>query len=71
MQHAHDMYIECPHEKDNKNRMKLRKKSVEFLSSMMRTERNPPMRIEGEGVVLGYDHIASYINSNKRVIKVN
>ena len=28
-----------------------------FLSDMMRTERNMPIRIELEGFVLGYDHI--------------
>ena len=37
----------------------------------MRTKRNPPIRIEGEGVVLGYDHIVSYMSSNHKVVNMN
>ena len=29
------------------------------------------MQLEGDGVILGYDHIASYMNLKHKVIKVN
>ena len=29
------------------------------------------MRLEVEGVVLGYDHIVSYINSKQKILNVN
>ena len=38
---------------------------------MMRTKRNPPIWLEGEGVIPGYDHIASCINSKQNIVKVN
>ena len=44
----------------------MRKKFAEFWSEIMRTERNTPIRIEGEGVVLGYDHIALEMNPNQK-----
>ena len=37
----------------------------------MRTERNPPILIEGEDVVVGYDHIVSYMSSNHKVVNMN
>ena len=38
---------------------------------MTRTKRNPPIRIEGENVILGYDHIALYMNSKNKVVNIN
>ena len=35
------------------------------------TDRNLTIRLEGEGVILGYDHIASCMTSNQSFIKVN
>ena len=45
-----------------KIRTRFRKKCAEFLSEMMRIERNTPIRLEGEGVVQGYDHITPCLN---------
>ena len=38
---------------------------------MTRTKRNPPIRIEGENVILGYYHIVLYMNSNNKVVNIN
>ena len=38
---------------------------------MTTTVKNTPIRIEGKGIVLGYDHIVSYINLNHKVVKLN
>ena len=38
---------------------------------MKRTNRNSPIRLKVEGVIVGYDHIASYMNLKHKVIKVN
>ena len=38
---------------------------------MNSTKRNPLIRLEVESVVLGYDHITSYMNLKQRVVKAN
>ena len=67
----HDMYMECPCKNNNNKKIRLRKNCVDFLLVMTRTKRNPPIRLDVEGVVLGHDYITSYMNSKQRVIKVN
>ena len=71
LQHLQNMDMECTRARDKNDRMQLRNKCVEFLSEMTSTERNLTIRLEGEGVVLGYDNITSYMNSKQRVVKVN
>ena len=63
LKHVHNMGMEFPHAKDKNNGIQLWKKCAEFLSAMTRNKRIPSINIEGEGVVLGYDHIASIMNS--------
>ena len=38
---------------------------------MTRADRNPKIWLEGESVVLMYDHIISYMNSKQKFINVN
>ena len=58
--------MEFPCAKYNKKNIHLRKKCVEFLSEMMRNEKNMQIHIEGYGVVLGHNHITSYMNSKHK-----
>ena len=46
-------------------------KCVEVLLVMKITDRNLTIRLEGEGVIMGYDHILSCMTSNQSFIKVN
>ena len=71
MQHLHKTDMESPHENDKKRKTQLRKKCDDFFSAMMRTASNTPIWLEGDGVVLWYDHIVPYMNSNQEVVKVN
>ena len=38
---------------------------------MTNTKSNSPIQIEGEVFVLGYDNIASYMNSKQKIAKAN
>ena len=42
-----------------------------FMLAMKRNKRNPPIRLEVEGVIMGYDHIVSYMSSKHRLLKVD
>ena len=65
------MDMQCLGAKDRNKSMQFRKKCAEFLSEMTRTERNPPIQPEGEGVVLGYDHVSSCTNYKQKVVNLN
>ena len=58
----HKMDMEFPRANYKKNSMPLWKKYVEFLLEMMSTKRNTLIRLEVEVVIMGYDHITSYMN---------
>ena len=71
LKHVHEMGMEHPHTNNKKKRTQLHKKCVDYMSEMTRTNRNTVILIDGESVLMGYDHIKSYMNYNQKSVKAN